>query len=306
MGWLMPLVWRLEASPQVRCHLRVFANSAAYFRSGRVFLHERATADASDEMHEVSLRATRVVKHTLEVARHPITYTDLTAPLLASIPGATEEKVEALLTLLWQQTLLLTDLRPPLTGEAHPASYLQRRLAALPPTTALAEQLAAILKLLFDTLYEKHWMVYSLALKILKRCFSFCVEVIACEKSAVPKRVFQNRSRFLWGKFPCPDSFLVTTKSEEGFSRSSQIAYPIDFSICSDQIALSLLFHNCYWGRTWLTTFASTYGEELDWSDFQANTRHTCCEHVAQADKKRGTKCFRHAFFPFSHFCLQE
>ncbi|WP_083815193.1 lantibiotic dehydratase [Ktedonobacter racemifer] len=154
MGWLMPLVWRLEASPQVRCHLRVFANSAAYFRTGQVFLHERGTADASDEMHEVSLRATRVVKHTLEVARHSIAYTDLTAPLLASIPGATEEKVEALLTLLWQR---LTDLRPPLTGEAHPASYLQRRLAALPPTTALAEQLAAILKLLFDTLYEKHW-----------------------------------------------------------------------------------------------------------------------------------------------------
>lgn len=146
MGWLMPLIWRLEASQQVRRHLRVFANSAAYFRGGRVFLHERATADASDEIHEVSLRATRVVKHTLEVARHPIAYTDLTASLLASIPEATEEKVEALLTLLWQQTLLLTDLRPPLTGEVHPASYLQRRLADLPPTTALAKQLAAILE----------------------------------------------------------------------------------------------------------------------------------------------------------------
>lgn len=119
MGWLMPLVWRLEASPQVRCHLRVFANSAAYFRSGQVFLHERGTADASDEMHEVSLRATRVVKHTLEVARHSIAYTDLTAPLLASIPGATEEKVEALLTLLWQR---LTD--PPSAAHRRGSSSL--------------------------------------------------------------------------------------------------------------------------------------------------------------------------------------
>jgi thiopeptide-type bacteriocin biosynthesis protein len=146
MGWLLPLIWKLEALSQVRQHLRFVANTAAYLRNGRVFLHERAVADAAKDRQEVSVRATGAVKRALELARQPIAYQELAAALCASISGATPEKVEGLLKELWQQTLLLSDLRPPLTGDLHPACYLQERLATIPSASALAEHLAVILQ----------------------------------------------------------------------------------------------------------------------------------------------------------------
>jgi thiopeptide-type bacteriocin biosynthesis protein len=148
MGWLMPLIWKLEALPDVRQHLCFVANTAVYIRGGRAFLHERAASSTATETKGVSVRATAAVKRALELTRQPIAYADLTSQLLASIPGATAEKVEALLTELWKQTLLLSDLRPPLTGDVHPAHYLCHRLAAIPSTAALAKQLATITKAL--------------------------------------------------------------------------------------------------------------------------------------------------------------
>lgn len=143
MGWLMPFIWKLEELPEVRRHLRFFANTAVYLRAGRVFLHERATG-VSSELRGVSMRATGAVKRALELASQPIAYSDLVTKLLSSLPGATSEKVEQLVSDLWQQTLLLSDLRPPLTGGLHPTYFLQRRLEDIPPTVALAEHLAAL------------------------------------------------------------------------------------------------------------------------------------------------------------------
>ena len=143
MGWLLDFVSALEQRPEVRSHLRWFANPSAVVHAGRVFLAERSVIGAAAEPGQaVSSRATGAVRRALEFARKPVPYQDLVAEL-TGLPGATTEKVERLLTQLWEQTLLLTDLRPPLTG-VEPARHVAQRLADIPA----AEDAAALTKLL--------------------------------------------------------------------------------------------------------------------------------------------------------------
>ena len=59
-------------------------------------------------------------------------------------PSATREKVEKLLTDLWEQTFLLTDLRPPLTTD-DPARYVAARLAGIPEAEDLLKRLDELL-----------------------------------------------------------------------------------------------------------------------------------------------------------------
>jgi thiopeptide-type bacteriocin biosynthesis protein len=128
MEWLLGLVLRLEADPGLRRHLRLVANSAAFERNGRIHLSERApTLGTSGAAGSVSVRATRAVRHALAAARSPIRYAELAAGALEAVPGATPALVDQLLDQLWVATLLLTDLRPPLTT-ADPAGWVARRL----------------------------------------------------------------------------------------------------------------------------------------------------------------------------------
>jgi thiopeptide-type bacteriocin biosynthesis protein len=144
MAWLMKLVIDLESIPEVRRHLRVVANSAALIRAGRVFLAERVSRGEATPP-SVSIRATSVVRRALLAAREPITLEALASFLLADTPGATPDKVDKLLTELWQQTLLLTDLRPPLTVES-PARYVLDRLANIPAAAAVRTEMLSILE----------------------------------------------------------------------------------------------------------------------------------------------------------------
>ncbi len=130
MAWLMRLVMKLESMPAVRRQLMLVANPAAFMRAGRIFLAERVAKGEASVPPSVSIRATGVVCRALHAARDPIPYATLAASLLANTPGATVQKVEKLLTELWEQTLLLTDLRPPLTVES-PGRYVVDRLAGI-------------------------------------------------------------------------------------------------------------------------------------------------------------------------------
>ena len=147
MGWLLRLVLQLEAQPELRKGLRFVANPLAVVHAGRVFLSEQAPAGAPGAAPPVSLRATGVVCRALAAARKPIAYPDLVAELLATTPGATPEKVEGLIDSLWQQTVLLTDLRPPLTTRS-PARYVVQRLAAIPAAQEALTQLETLLEAL--------------------------------------------------------------------------------------------------------------------------------------------------------------
>jgi lantibiotic biosynthesis protein len=145
MEWLLRLVLRLEADPEVRRHLRLFANTAAFERAGRLHLSEPAPTGSGMATGSVSVRATRAVRHALAAARRPVPYADLAAHLLAVVPGATPERVDQLIAQLCEATLLLSDLRPPLTGP-DPAGWVAGRLAASGGAHARdeAERLAAL------------------------------------------------------------------------------------------------------------------------------------------------------------------
>lgn len=136
MGWLLDLVADLERRPEVRSRLSWFANPTAVVRAGRLFLAERSTVGEDGTVRSVSVRATPAVLDLLAAARTPVPYGKLAADLLAR-PGATPEAVERMLAHLWEQTVLLSDLRPPLTAP-DPARYVVERLAPIAPALAAA------------------------------------------------------------------------------------------------------------------------------------------------------------------------
>ncbi|WP_327742796.1 lantibiotic dehydratase [Streptomyces europaeiscabiei] len=139
MEWLLHLVFTLEGHPEIRRRVNLYANPQAFVRAGRVFLPEVAPGGhANASGGPISLRATQAVRHLLTVTRTPLPYDQIVSELLP-IPGASRERAEELITSLWEQTVLLTDLRPPLTV-ACPAEYVARRLDTL-PTAAKARAL---------------------------------------------------------------------------------------------------------------------------------------------------------------------
>ena len=142
MEWLLELVARLEARPEVRRELRVFANPAVLQHGGRAFLAERAQL-RSGEGAPVGIRATGAVRRALALARAPISWERLAEELLAT-PGATIEKVQRLLDDLWEQTFLLTELRPPLTDPS-PARHVARCLAGVGPAAPERAALESLL-----------------------------------------------------------------------------------------------------------------------------------------------------------------
>ncbi|HZB60614.1 MAG TPA: lantibiotic dehydratase, partial [Actinomycetota bacterium] len=100
MEWLLRLALRLEGDPGVRRHLRLFANTAAFERAGRLHLSEAAPTGSGVAGGSISVRATGAVRQALAAARRPIPYPDLAAHLLAVVPGATPEKVDQLIAQL--------------------------------------------------------------------------------------------------------------------------------------------------------------------------------------------------------------
>lgn len=148
MGWLLSFVGALEARPELRRQLRTAAHPAAFSLAGRVFLTDVTPLSDSIGPGTVSVRESGAVRAVLSHARAPVPYSQL-ADALCQLPGADADRVEQLLTELWQQGLLLTDLRPPLTTGS-PAAYVARRLSSLAGPPPEARQLQAALDALGD------------------------------------------------------------------------------------------------------------------------------------------------------------
>ncbi|MDE2365434.1 MAG: lantibiotic dehydratase [Betaproteobacteria bacterium] len=130
MEWLFSLAGELEARPEVRRQLRVVMHPATFAGSGRVFLADPTPLKDAAHLPVVSVRQSRAVSAALVHAKDYVPYKLLAENLCRKLE-ADPEKVDKLLTQLWQQGLLLTDLRPPLT-DTHPADYVARRLLSLP------------------------------------------------------------------------------------------------------------------------------------------------------------------------------
>lgn len=143
MEWLLSFVGAMEARPDIRRQLTVAAHPALFARSGRVFLSDPTPLANQTEPAAVSLRDSRAVRAVLARARVPIAWRQLVEEVRTEL-DVTDDKVEQLVTELWKQGLLLTDLRPPLTI-ASPAAHVLARLQALPEPPPEARALQAAL-----------------------------------------------------------------------------------------------------------------------------------------------------------------
>lgn len=144
MAWLIHLISTLESLPGVRDRLRVVQNPAAYLRAGYFVLSERATLSEPGRAPEVLIRATGGVCRALEMAQSPIEHTRLRDQLLMA-PGATPDKVSRLLESLLEQTFLLSDLRPTLTG-GDPVQHVLDRLAGIDGARPILDDLRRLLE----------------------------------------------------------------------------------------------------------------------------------------------------------------
>jgi thiopeptide-type bacteriocin biosynthesis protein len=143
MGLLDALIGELESRPEVVRELTLETHPTVTVRAGRAFLPERL--DGGRDAFEVSVRATRPVLRTLEVARGaPAPFADLAAALAEDFPDA-GQRIEELIHTLVREGLLVTELRPPLT-RGDPARYLLSRLDQVEAAGAERDRLAAAIE----------------------------------------------------------------------------------------------------------------------------------------------------------------
>lgn len=120
MGWLAGLCLALDADTAVRAESLWTVNACAVERHGRLTL-------AGAVKPQGSVRITPAVREVLRLARQPVPYARLRDHLLERTTGSPGQ-VDRLLNQLWEQRLLVTDMRPRLTV-ANPAVDLRQRLS---------------------------------------------------------------------------------------------------------------------------------------------------------------------------------
>ncbi len=141
MSWLLRLVMQLEARRDVRPALLVRANSAALVRGGRILLAERLTHEGDGAAPpRVSIRATPATVVVLRLARTPIALPQLVARVAQSAPGVARERIENLVHELIDESVLVTDLRPPLTCLS-PAEWVLERIAGIASAREIHDRL---------------------------------------------------------------------------------------------------------------------------------------------------------------------
>jgi hypothetical protein len=142
-GWLLSFISTLEARPELFRQLRLVAHPAAFVAADRVFLNDPTPLSDGPPAPAVSVRATAAVQTVLSRAGGYVPYAQLVEEL-CGVPGADAGKAEELLTQLWRQGLLLTDLRPPLTS-SDPVGHVVDRLLSMPEPPPEAARLQAAL-----------------------------------------------------------------------------------------------------------------------------------------------------------------
>ncbi|MEU9044901.1 MULTISPECIES: lantibiotic dehydratase [unclassified Kitasatospora] len=143
MGWLTDLCLTLDDDPAARADSRWAVGAHAVERHGRL-----ALADGGPAQSTGSVRLTTAVREALRAARRPVPYAALRRHLLDHT-GGSPEQVDRLLTDLWRQRLLVTDLRAALTT-TEPADELRGRLADRPACARTAGRLADLLAEMAD------------------------------------------------------------------------------------------------------------------------------------------------------------
>jgi thiopeptide-type bacteriocin biosynthesis protein len=140
MGLIAALITELEGRLEVVRELSLETHPLVSIRAGRAFLPERFLEEGGAV--QVSVRATRPAVRALMLADgQPLPFAELADALDEEFPTAGRERVEALLHTLVREGLIVTELRPPLTG-GDPARRLLDALAPIEPARPERERLA--------------------------------------------------------------------------------------------------------------------------------------------------------------------
>jgi thiopeptide-type bacteriocin biosynthesis protein len=133
MAWLTAVAQQLAGDPDHRSWLRVFANTCALDRDGRIYLADPSTGGSQDAP-DVSVRASPLVRGVLARARSGAGLSELRHYILQCSPRATPAKAELLLAELCAHQLLVPELLPALTED--PLAHLAGQLVQLPAAAA--------------------------------------------------------------------------------------------------------------------------------------------------------------------------
>ncbi|MGW5201956.1 lantibiotic dehydratase [Streptomyces spiralis] len=142
LGWLLSLIERVEADPELLPALLVVANTTVYAVGDRLVL-PYADVYGRRDGRAVRVRATSAVELALRTAEGGVPYDRLVATLAAAFPQTPEPVVRGLVRRLWDLNFLTSDLRPPLTG-ARPDRHVLSRLEAVRGAEAVTVPLRKI------------------------------------------------------------------------------------------------------------------------------------------------------------------
>ncbi len=145
MAWLLDLVSEAQMNLAIRRQLRLLRNPLASLHGDWISLPKCIRRPDRTERTTASIRARIEVRSVWRFTNQWVDYQSLKAQMQESYPATPAEGVDDLLSKLLDQSLLLTDLRPPLTVE-NPAKYVLDRLVTIPEAEPIAKKLACLLK----------------------------------------------------------------------------------------------------------------------------------------------------------------
>ncbi|QUI21681.1 lantibiotic dehydratase [Vallitalea pronyensis] len=149
MDWIFKIIAQLEGDPKIISQLSVLGNTMAYEVGNRTYIpylthlgHVRESG-AHFEMESTSVRTTSAVKEALNLAKTPQTFHALVSRLYDDYPDTSHEQINQFVYQLFQQELIMSNLRPPLL-DSNPLQYLLERMASLQGVEELKSQLEEI------------------------------------------------------------------------------------------------------------------------------------------------------------------
>lgn len=115
MEYLLKMVFSIEELAEVRHQLKFYANPMVYKKNSRIYLPFSDGYGQGDKNQAVSVRTSKAVSSTLSYAREPVLWHTLRKNLANDFPSIDDRVFVKFLDTLWEQGILLSTLRPPLT-----------------------------------------------------------------------------------------------------------------------------------------------------------------------------------------------
>lgn len=134
-GWVLELIRLIEADPKTRGFLRVRTNDLLHSGPTRVYLSQVDTHGAG-RRQGVNVRLTEPLRCVLEFAIEGPTHADLQEMLMARFPSDNADVIDTFLKQIWDQSLIMSDLRPALSSP-RPDVDLLTSLERLPHNAGL-------------------------------------------------------------------------------------------------------------------------------------------------------------------------